>query len=367
MAASRALRALLVANDGFSAGHVARTVAVARALTRRSRARGISVQLLLATTSEAHPLLDDESFAVVRLPAPVAARRAGFADAERRRLVRGALAGACEAFGPDLVVADTFPSGPHGELAGVGLGHAKRALVRRSVPVARAEDDVLAAGLRDHDVAIVTDDPGPIDVSLPIRTVRVPPITLGEAADALSRDEARTALGLPAEGRAVLVAAGGGGDAEAAARATALAEAALRLAPDLVVVRAVGPLERAGKVDAGQRPLHVRVAPLQPLLAAFDGAFSPAGYNTAHELAKAGVPAALFAQPRSFDDQAARASRFAERGLAFALDRFEDAALSAALEWMATAPRPSLEAGGADRAADVLLDLVMRKAEGGAR
>jgi predicted glycosyltransferase len=118
-------------------------------------------------------------------------------------------------------------------------------------------------------------------------------------------------------GRAILVAAGGGGDIDAARRGHAIAEAILRVAPEVTPVLALGPLDAApGGRAADARIRTVRVAPLAPLLAAFDGAFAPAGYNAAHELVTARVPAALFAQPRAFDDQAARAGRFAAAGLA---------------------------------------------------
>ncbi len=362
MGVPRPLRVLLVANDGFSAGHVARAVAIARALARRAPARQLGVQLLLATTSEADALLAGDVFAVVRLPAPVAARRAGFGDVERRRLVRGALSGAVDAFAPDLIVADTFPSGPHGELAELGVGRARRALVRRAVPDERADDVATSAGLKELDLAIVADDAGPHPVRLPVPVVRVPPITLAEAADAMGREDARRRLGLPLDGKIVLVGSGGGGDVDAVERAVGLARAVIRIDPDVIAVRTRGPLERGAATDTGDpRIIETRIAPMQPLLAAFDGAFAPAGYNTAHELAKAAVPAALFARPRPFDDQAARAHRLAERGFACVLEQFDDDAIAQALAWMARAPRPPLEAGGADRAADVLLDLATGK------
>ena len=106
----------------------------------------------------------------------------------------------------------------------------------------------------------------------------------------------------------------------------------------------------------------VRLAPLQRYLRAFRRrALSPAGYNTAHELATARVPAALFAQPRPFDDQAARAARFAAAGHATALDAVDDAAIAGALAWMAAAEPPALACDGADHAARALVGL------GGAR
>lgn len=93
-------------------------------------------------------------------------------------------------------------------------------------------------------------------------------------------------------------------------------------------------------------------------MGAFDGAFAAAGYNTAHELARAGVPAALFASPRSFDDQRERARRFERAGLAFALESDDDDAIAHALGRLACASRPALVADGAGAAADAILDLV---------
>src|SRR6187402_759881 len=110
----RPLRVLFVANDGMSTGHVVRMLALARELGRRA----VPTQRVLATTSRAHALLSTrDAPAVVQLPAPVRARDAGLDDATRRRLVRGALDGVLASFAPDLVVVDTFPTGPHGELA----------------------------------------------------------------------------------------------------------------------------------------------------------------------------------------------------------------------------------------------------------
>ncbi|HMG52949.1 MAG TPA: hypothetical protein VK601_05700, partial [Kofleriaceae bacterium] len=372
----------LVANDGWSAGHVMRAVAIGRGLARAADRRGIALATALATTSQAYALLARERLALVTLPAPAVARDAGLSDAERRRLVRAAIGGVVDGFGPDLIVVDTFPSGPHGELA--GLEHrARRAVIRRSVPDAR--DEALAAGLADHDLAVLAGDPAPQRVELPIPVRHVPPITLVEAGGVVERAAARAALALP-DGRAILVAAGGGGDAEAAGCARAIAEAIVRVAPEATAVLALGPLAAVAPPDPSgperaardARIRIVRTAPLAQLLAAFDGAFAPAGYNTAHELARARVPAALFAQPRPFDDQAARAARFAAAGFArvfapaaaalavdrvspadvsLAVERGLDDAVAAALAWMAAARVPELEAGGADRAAEALLDL----------
>jgi predicted glycosyltransferase len=336
---------LLVANDGRSCGHVARMIAIAGGLERVARERAVAIQTVLATTSQAHPLLASSEAVVVQLPAPAVARRAGFSDAERRRLVSGAIDGVARAFAPDLVVVDTFPLGPHRELVGASLGYARRALVRRHVPEAALAEPALADGLELMDLVVVADDPGPHAEGR-----RVPPITISRAP--LTKADARRALALPAEGRVLLVAAGGGGDEEATTQATNLARALARIDAECTIALALGPLASA-RVEENPRLRHVQAAPLAPLLAAFDGALSPAGYNTTHELALAAVPAVLFAQKRPFDDQAARAARFG----ATVLDTFDDDAIRAALARMK--PLRAVPRGGADRAAEALLDLVM--------
>jgi UDP-N-acetylglucosamine--N-acetylmuramyl-(pentapeptide) pyrophosphoryl-undecaprenol N-acetylglucosamine transferase len=313
---------------------------------------------VVSTTSEAHALTRSGPFATVHLPGPDAGRRGGLGSEARRRLVRASVEAASEAFAPDLFVADTFPSGPHGELAGLFAGSAKRALVRRHVRVKRADDPVLTAGLERYDLAIVADDPSRNqDAALPVPTVRVPAITMTEPHDALDRDAARERLNLPRSARAVLVTAGGGGDPEGCERAFEVGAAIARVAPDVVPVVAEGPLGQARRASDGA-VRYAQATPIAPLLAAFDGAIAAAGYNTAHELAKAGVPAALFALERPFDDQAARIARFEAAGLSRALAGFGDDAVREALAWMLRAARPELATGGADRAADALLDLV---------
>lgn len=346
---------MFVANDGFSAGHVVRTLAIATALGHRARACGVEVTMLLATTSEADALWAGSRLAIVRLPAPLAGRRAGLSDMERRRIVRGCIEAAASSFAPDVLVVDTFPAGPHGELA--FDARAKRVLVRRHVPEARANDDTLTTRLASYDLVVLADDPTAVEGSSAIRCVHVPPITALEADDMASRDDARAHLGLPGDARVVLVTSGGGGDHEAAARASRIADAVAMADPSVVVAVTRGPLAQGDRCSGSPRVVPLSVAPLAPWLAAFDGAFAAAGYNTAHELAKAGVPAALFACPRPFDDQLARAERFAGAGLARVLVDDQRETVAGALAWMASAPRPSLVGGGAERAAEAILAL----------
>jgi hypothetical protein len=355
--APRPLRALFLANDGLGAGHLVRTVAIARALVAVGEAEGEIAHTLVATTSEADVLLfGTPAIASLRLPAPARARAAGWTDAERRYVVEHVLLGAAEGFSPDVLVVDTFPSGPHGEAARLLRAVPLRVLVRRTVRPERRRAKALSEGLGLHDLVIVPDDPLPLPPeSLGARSVRVPPITFGEASEALPRAEARQALGLPLEGHFALVGAGAGGDAGAAESQRRLVELLREAAPSYTPVIAEGPLA-SGDSLAGVRA--VRVVPLQRFLAAFDVAVAAAGYNTAHELAKAGVPTVLYAQDRPFDDQAARARRFADAGLAVALGEPTAEGLRGALERAcALGPHPPV-GGGAEAAARAVWGLV---------
>ncbi len=351
----RPLRVLLMANNGLGAGHVTRALAVARALRRRAQVWGLPMQVLLATTSEADALLAWAQVPCVRWPTPGRARDGGWSDGIRRALASRVLAGAIDGFRPDLLVTDTFPLGPHGELQGHLSEVRHRVLIRRSVRADRAGEAPLRSGLDDYQLAITPHDPAEhSSESLPIPSLAVPPITLFEAVDGASREEARARLGIPADVRAILVCAGGGGDEEAAQLAALIADVVART-PHSVPVLAAGPLGHRSSANH----LVVRECPLQPWLAAFDGAIVAAGYNLAHELAKAQIPLALFARPRPYDDQADRARRFHDQGLARVLAAVNEGDVADALTWMAQTPRaPGVAAGGADQTADALLRLV---------
>lgn len=346
----RALRVLFCANDGLSVGHVTRTLAIARALHQRAGERQIELHGLLVTTSEAHGLLSSTSaVAVVRLPAPSRARDVGFSDADRRRLVRGTIEGAARAFGPDLIVVDTFPSGPHGELASlIATTGAKLALVRRNVPREQEAAEPIRAGLdRYHRVIVAEDSPRARGERGPL-VAAVGPITSVEPSELLDRDAARAQLGFAGDARVVLVLAGGGGDGEAVRHAQVLAERIPKMDPSIRAVFGAGPL-----VDPSSR---LSAATFR----GFDGVIAPAGYNTAMELTMARVPAVYYARPRPFDDQLGRARSLEDEGLALAFDG--DVPLDRALPWMTSWSRPKTAAdrrwGGAAEAANVLLDLV---------
>jgi hypothetical protein len=285
----------------------------------------------------------------VKLPGPRDA--GGIPEAERRRLLASTLAGIAAGFSPDVLVVDTFPSGPHLEAAGLLSRVPTRVLVRRAVRPERSSDAEALAGLASYQLALLPADPlAPAETLPGVACVGVPPITLddGDPEPALSRREARKALGL-GDGRCLLVSTGAGGDAGAAEVSSALARSAESCGwtPWIAGLPELLPGSTAP-------PLLARYLP------AFDAAVAAAGYNTAHELALAGVPSLLFARPRPYDDQDARARRFEEAGLALRLPSLEAAGLPAALERLrGFRPRP-LAGGGAAACARLILALLGR-------
>ncbi len=335
-------RALFVANDGLGAGHVTRSLAVAHELTAWMATHETPFSWLLATTSEADALLRTSPGATVRLPSPGAARRQGLGRADYRRLQQSTLRGVIDGFRPDLLVVDTFPSGPHLELDGLLDRVPRRALLQRTVAPSTWTSPEMTTGRAHFQVTLAPADPTPQPG--PARTARViEPIVLG--GPQLDRAAARRTLGLDEYTPAAVVIPGGGGDTDAFDDAARLVASLRRRG--LTTLLAAGPL-------AHTHPEQNRLGPLWPVFLAFDRAVAMAGYNTAHELAASGVKAALWGRPRPFDDQLARARRFDDAGLAVALDDLADDALDHALARLDAMPPPRLSCRGAAQAADVL-------------
>lgn len=343
-------RAVFVANDGLGAGHVTRALAVAQTLAAQMARRGQPFAWMLATTSEADTLIQATGAMSLRLPSARTTQRQGMPLSAYRRLQQETLRGLFDGFPPDLLVVDTFPAGPHLELSALIERAPRRVLIQRAVAsgVTGSAEMTTARGL--YHATLCPADPLPL--ASPWRgTHSIPPITL--AWPRRSRLDARQALGLGADERVALLNPGGGGDADAIEQ---LSLAAPHLARrGYRVVLAAGPL-------AHGLPAAHRICPLAPYLLAFDVAIAAAGYNSAHELAEAGVPAALFARPRPFDDQQGRAQRFEKAGLAVALPSLDPGSLDAALDRMETMTPPRLSTGGAEAAAAVLAPMLCGEA-----
>ena len=146
------------------------------------------------------------------------------------------------------------------------------------------------------------------------------PVSLYSKARALSREDARKALGLDAGRPAVLVQLGTG-DSDMNEKMRAALTGLVGWA-GLQVVLTKNPVDAQGKslVPEGLDIKVQRYFPLANLLAAFDGAIAATGYNSVHELLPAQIPTVLISNIRGTDDQDARAKWCHDHGYALRAD-----------------------------------------------
>lgn len=146
------------------------------------------------------------------------------------------------------------------------------------------------------------------------------PVSLYSKSRALSRQDARKALGLDAERPAVLVQLGtGDSDMNEKMRAALTGLVGWN---GLQVVLTKNPVDAQGKslVPEGLDIKVQRYFPLANVLAAFDGAIAATGYNSVHELLPAQIPTVLISNIRGTDDQDARAQWCHDHGYALRAD-----------------------------------------------
>jgi predicted glycosyltransferase len=354
-------RILFYAVNGLGLGHVTRLLAIARAV----RARCPEAQVLFVTTSEADWVIYREGFAAVKVPSRSILPAAKLRPAVYAKLVHSVVLNVVSAFNPAILVADTFPAGASQELLATLSWEMRRAFVFRAQKPERAVDPFFQSALGRYDICIAPHEEGEeqIPIPEPVKPVWTGPILVRDATDALSRCEARTRLGLPANARIAYVTFGGGGDAEAD-EAAAIAIAGAKRAGWSVAV-ADAPLSRSEPGhDAGV--FHVAHYPMAEMLAAFDAAISAGGYNSVGELMHFGVPSILIPFERGLDDQFARVDRMAAAGgaltcpldaaaIATALGKVADPAVA----WrMSASARSLVPANGAQTAADAILALL---------
>ncbi len=196
--------------------------------------------------------------------------------------------------------------------------------------------------------------------------LRIPPVSLLDVIEPLSRDDAAAALGLDPDRPTALVTLGSGGlgDTEDAgdAATAALAEAGWQIATTQ------GALAQTARTSEGV-VLLTGVYPLAAYVLAFDLVVTAAGYNAVHEFVTAGIPTVLVPNDETAtDDQVARARRLDADGVAVWADPAPGAAAG-----VTTAVRRALDDraglaaraarvsdqhhGGAQAAADALVDL----------
>jgi len=152
-------------------------------------------------------------------------------------------------------------------------------------------------------------------------SVLTSPVSLFRKEDALSREDARKALGLD-QNRPVALVQLGTGDSDVNHKMTAALEGLLGW-KDLQVILTKAPIDKDGNSLAPEG-LDIKVAryfPLAKVLHAFDAGICATGYNGVHELLPAQVPTVFVSNIRGTDDQEARARWCHDFGFALRADQ----------------------------------------------
>ncbi len=305
-------RVLLVTSNGTGLGHLTRQAAVALSMREKDEATIFSLSLGL-------PLVTGLGISGEYCPSydrPWIASR-NWNSYLRDRLVAIAEETASEAILFDGVAPYPGLANAARELRDVAFVWLRRGMWKdtndRALVKGRFFDTVIEPG----DLAS-RDDTGP--TSQLGDSTRVGPISILEALPMLTREEARSRLGLPAEDPVALVTLGSGmlgdvaGPGEVAVR-TLLEKTDWHVAVTRsAVARNEVPVETAARLTRLSG-----VYPLATYLSAFDLAVSSAGYNAVHELVPAGVANLMVANTSTrTDDQATRARSLERQGLALA-------------------------------------------------
>lgn len=293
------VRVVGYAINGRGMGHLTRQLAILRQVRRIAAVAGVEAECWVLTSSEADTLARREGIPSLKMPSKAMIRDAGMEPSRYLSVARTWVLNTLAALQPDVLVVDTFPAGSFGELvASLELAR-KRVLVARRVKEDFAAQPAYQALLPLYDATIVPDDRG------------TGPILLRSREELPTRQEARRALGLSGDERAVWVSLGGGGEVTAPEALPRLVRA-LRGRGWHVVVGA-GPLYQGPEVRGPGITWITRYAPVE-LFPGLDAAVSAAGYNSFHELMHAGVPTVFVPLSRIADDQLERARRAQEAG-----------------------------------------------------
>jgi UDP-N-acetylglucosamine:LPS N-acetylglucosamine transferase len=147
------------------------------------------------------------------------------------------------------------------------------------------------------------------------------PVSLFRKEDAMTRDDARRALGLDLNRPTVLVQLGTG-DSDVNEKMTAALSGLLGW-KDLQVILTKAPIDKDGKSLApeGLDLKVVRYFPLAKVLHAFDAGICATGYNGVHELLPAQIATVFVSNIRGTDDQEARAKWCDDFGFALRADQ----------------------------------------------
>ena len=165
-------------------------------------------------------------------------------------------------------------------------------------------------------------------------SVLTSPVSLFRKEDAMSREDARRALGLDLNRPTVLVQLGTG-EGDVNEKMTAALSGLLGW-KDLQVILTKAPVDKNGNSLAPEG-LDLKVAryfPLAKVLHAFDAGICATGYNGVHELLPAQLPTVFVSNIRGTDDQEARAKWCHDFGYALRADQADLADITAKVKML---------------------------------
>lgn len=332
-------RVLFFTDNGHGLGHLTRMSAVAQ----ESQGR---FQPVFLTLSGGFPLLRGAGIPAEFSPSY---SQIGLSKQEWSPLLAMRVAEAVRLTGARVVIVDhVMPPSSFGLLKAATTG-VQFVWSRRGLWRAHRNEDYL--GMMDdfHTVVEPADLAGPIDLGATVRqrhkVQHVGPVVLLQPYQYLPREVARKELGLPADGRVVLV--------QLSDSRVSRLKSLIRRAQQVIAEASGSELVH---VFAPVHPLHrdvdladidgVVMAPAYPIAAyfnAFDGVISTAGYNSFHEIVVSGLPAVFVARDTgSLDDQERRA-RFAEFcGRAIWAPSLDDPAFEQAVDRMLRPEEPGI-------------------------
>ncbi|MHB8422105.1 MAG: hypothetical protein ACYC9S_11775 [Leptospirales bacterium] len=321
------MRLLFFASNGLGVGHLTRLLSVAHAITQQPDRH----EILFLTNSEASPFPEDFPFYAIRLPGRNRARKGGLTAKSYLQTVRPLVLQTIASFDPHILVTDTFPEGPERELLPVMDWPIAKAFIFREQNIEPSRSALFREALRPYNRILIPHDKD--SISLPEGFKDDPRVRwtgpIVSPQPPLSRQEARTRLGIQSEEPVFLVSLGGGGDPLSLARAQETAQFLRHR--KIPFFYASGPLTRT--LPPG---IHARewlpVWPVKPFLSAFDGIIASGGYNTVHELIEVGIPALLMSFPRALDPQEKRVERFVREGKGVSAPTGNPVAFQKALE-----------------------------------
>ena len=307
---------ILATSNGVGMGHLARASAVALAL--KDVANPIIVSM-------AGGIAEIPSFMGIRCEYIPGRDRLWMSREKWDKYLRDRLLALVEETGAKVLSFDGVVPYPGVIAAKNSLPSLKLVWVRRGLWQKKPQRFILGLQAAMMDVII---EPGDIARSYDFGptsqrkdAVLTSPVSLFRREDALSRDDARRALGLDLN-RPVALVQLGTGDSDVNHKMEAALEGLIGW-KDLQVILTKAPIDKDGKslAPAGLDIKTVRYFPLAKVLHAFDAGICATGYNGVHELLPAQVPTVFVSNIRGTDDQEARARWCHDFGYALRADQ----------------------------------------------